>query len=156
MQVQDGATQIHPQGPDHHLVEAVGRRDVVGGLLGSRQQQTPAVGPGPHQVVEAPDRRLPPRPDHEPVARSEAGAGDVTYEGVAVLSRARLRFLDATPRMAMAKATDTRASTVWMALKLVDLVSSPRMFRIRVTQMKIVQTAAVRRIRASVRLTGSP
>jgi hypothetical protein len=156
MQVQDGATEINPQGPDHHLVEAVGGRDVVGGLLGPRQQEAPAVGPGPHEVIEAPERRLAPRPHHEPVARGEAGAGDVTYEGVAVLSRARLRFLDATPRMAIAKATDTRASTVWMALKPVDLVSSPRMFLIRVTQMKIVQAAAVRRIKASVLLTGSP
>jgi hypothetical protein len=75
---------------------------------------------------------------------------------VALFSRARRRFLEATPRMAMAKATDTSASTEWTTLNPVERASSPRMFRIRVTQMKIVHAAAVRRIRASMRLTRSP
>ncbi len=78
------------------------------------------------------------------------------YEGVALVSRARLRFLEATVRIATAKATDTRASTEWTTLNPVDRVSSPRMLRIRVTQMKIVHPAAARRIKASVRLTRSP
>ncbi len=78
------------------------------------------------------------------------------YECVAVVSRARRRFFEATARMATAKATETRASTEWTTLKPVERVSSPKMLRIRVTQTKIVHAAAVRNINASVRLTGSP
>jgi len=152
--MEETTVEVHPQRPDHHFVEAVDPSDVVGGIGGRRQQQPVAVGPGPHEVVETPDGRRPPRSHHEPVAGGEAGAGDVAYERVADLSAARLRFLDATPRMAMAKATDTRASTECTTLNPVERESSPMMLRIRVTQMKTVQAAAVRRMMASVRLTG--
>src|SRR5579885_2318099 len=60
--------------------------------------------------------------------------------------------------MATANATDTMARTTCTALKAkpCPAVWSPRMLRIRVTQTKTVHNAAVRRIRASVRLTSSP
>jgi len=135
-EVEAATVEAHIERPDHDVVEGVDAGDIGRALVGCRHQDPATVGAGPHEVVERADGRRTPCADHEPVAGGEAGAGDVTYECVSALARSRFRLLDATVQMAAAKATDTMARAECTALNPVDRVSSPRMLRMRVTQMK--------------------